>query len=79
MNYAQLVGDQSGNVIVASHDWATFFESCVIKSAMKGINSFSHFRFSFAHPGTVFVRKSCNVTNKKKIKLLSDMSWQKSP
>ena len=40
MNHAQLVGYQSGNVIVQSHDWANFFEDHVIKAAMKGIKSF---------------------------------------
>ena len=79
MNHAQLVGDQTGNVTVASHDWATFFENRVIKSVMKGIKFFSHFRFSSAHPGTVYARKSCDVTDEKKIKLLSDMSWRPSP
>ena len=42
----------------------------MIKSAMKGTKSFSHFSFSSAHPGTVYVRKSWDVTDEKKIKLL---------
>ena len=79
MNHAQLVGDQSGNVIVQSHDWANFFQDHVIKAAMKGIKSFSHFRFTSAQPGTVHVRKSSDATAERKIKLLRDMSWQPSP
>ena len=38
-----------------------------------------HFRFSSAHPGTVYICKSCDVTDEKKINLLSDMSWRPSP
>ena len=35
MNHPQLVGDESGNVIVPWYDWATFFEEHVVKSALK--------------------------------------------
>lgn len=80
MNHSQLMGDQSGNVMVTTYDWITFFEERVIKSALKGIKSFSHFRFSSKEPGTVYIRKSCETTNnnEKKIKLLKDMSWRPS-
>ena len=84
MNHTQLVGDQDGNVMVKTYDWITFFEDRVIKSALKGIKSYSHFRFTSTHPGTVFVRKSCEtmekgLTTEKKIKLLHDMSWRPLP
>ena len=31
MNYAQLVGDQQGNVIVQSYNWIEYFKQHVIK------------------------------------------------
>ena len=79
MNHFQLVGDQSGNVIVPMYDWITFFEHYVIKSALKGIKSYSHFRFTSSQPGTLYVRKSCNIDDsntERKINLLKDLSWR---
>ena len=80
MNCSQLVGDQDGNVIVPSYDWITFFEDHAIKSALKGIKSFSHFRFISSKPGTVLIRKSCDASGSDEgmIKLLKDTSWKPS-
>lgn len=80
MNYCQLVGDQSGNVIVQSYEWTNFFEDHVIKSSLKGIKSFSHFRFTSRTPGSVYVRNTCETGNnaERKIKLIKDKSWQPS-
>ena len=76
MNHCQLVEDQHGNVIVPSYDWSTFFEDHTIKSATKGIKSYSHFRFTSSKPGVVYVRNSCEINNEKKVILLKDMSWR---
>lgn len=78
MNYSQLVGDQSGNVIVTTYDWSTFFEDHTIKTALKGIKSMSHFRFTSREPGTVCVCKSSAAIkeDEKKINLLNDKSWR---
>ena len=79
MNCAELVGDQNGNVTVKAYDWIIFFEKHVIKSALKGIKSYSHFSFSSKEPGTVYVRQSCDVSSgERKINLLKDMSWRPS-
>ena len=79
MNCAELVGDQNGNVKVKMYDWITFFEDHVVKSALKGIKSYSHFRFSSKEPGTVYVRQSCDVSSgERRINLLKDMSWRPS-
>ena len=80
MNHSQLVGGQNGNVIVKAYDWITYFEDYVVKSALKGIKSYSHFRFTSKEPGTVYIRKSCDINNttEKKIKLLKEMSWRPS-
>ena len=76
MNHYQLVGDQGGKVLVKTYDWANFFEGHVVKSALKGIKKISHFRFSSLSPGTVFVRKTCDLQNECKIKLASSDSWK---
>ena len=80
MNHPQLVGDQSGNVIVPTYDWITFFEDRTVKTALKGIKSYSHFRFSSKELGTVNVCKSSVVNDRhspeRKIMLLKDVSWR---
>ena len=79
MNCAKLVGDQNGNVKVKTYGWITFFEDHVVKFALTGIKSYSHFGFSFKEPGTVYVLQSCNVSSgERKINLLKDMSWRPS-
>ena len=78
MNYSQLVGDQSGNVIVPTYDWVTFFEDRTIKTALRGIKSMSHFRFTSHKPGTVCVcTSSAAIRNdERKIDILNDSSWR---
>ena len=75
MNYAQLVGDQQGNVIVQSYNWIEYFEQHVIKNALRGIKKMAHFRFSADSPGCVFVKSCTDATTERKIKLLKDTSW----
>ena len=81
INHCQLVGNQRGDVLVPTYDWAEFFAEHTIKSALKGIKKISHFRFSSSSPGMVFVRNDCEAgtSDEKKIKLLRDMSWQPQP
>ena len=69
MNHPQLVGDQSGNVIVKTYNQITFFQDHVIKFTLKGIKS--------KEPATVYVR---DITNnaERKIKILKDMLWRPS-
>ena len=78
MNYAQLVGDWSDHVIVPSYDWITFIDNWVVKSALKGIKSNSHFRSIFLQ--TVYVQKSSDFNDKndckRKIILLKDVLWK---
>ena len=44
-NVAQLVGSQSGDVIVPMYDWSSYFENITVKTALKGITRMHHFRF----------------------------------
>ena len=81
MNHCQLVGNQRGDVIVPTYDWAEFFAEHTIKTALSGIKKISHFRFCCSSPGVVFV---CNASDtlsskEKKIVLLKDTSWQPQP
>ena len=75
MNYAQLVGDQQGNVIVPSYNWIEHLEPHITKTALKGIKKMAHFRFSSDSPGYVFVKSSSDAIIGRKIKLLKDRSW----
>ena len=72
MNYAQLVGDQQGNVIVQSYNWIEHFEPHIIKTALKGIKKMALFRSSSDSPGYVFVKSSSDAIIERKIKLLKD-------
>ena len=53
---AQLVGSQSGEVLVPMYNWSGFFKDFANKSALKGINQMHHFHFKSSHPGKVFVK-----------------------
>ena len=81
MNHCQLVGNQRGDVIVPTYDWAEFFAEHTIKTALSGIKKISHFRFCCSSPGVVFVRNASDTpsSKEKKIVLLKDTSWQPQP
>ena len=73
MNYAQLVGDQQGYVIVP---WIEFFKDKTIKTALKGIKKLSHLRFTTDSPEYVFVKNCSDDSTERKIKLAKDISWK---
>lgn len=75
VNHPQLVGEYDGTTHVKTYDWSSFFDGHVIQTSLKGISKMHHFRFTSDHPGYVFVRNSCDDTEKK-IKLLKDTSWK---
>ena len=77
INHCQLVGNQHGDVIVPTYDWADFFVEHTIKIALSGIKKISHFRFCSSSPGVVFVCNASDVPSykEKKIVLLKDTSW----
>ena len=77
INHCQLVGNQHGDVIVPTYDWADFFAEHTIKTALGGIKKISHFRFCSSSPGVVYVRNTSDTpsSKEKKIVLLKDTSW----
>ena len=54
-NVAQLVGSQSGNVIVPIYNCSNHFEDKTVKTLLKGITQMHHFHFYQSHPGNVKV------------------------
>ena len=74
-NVAQLVGSQSGEVIVPIYDWSTYFEEKTIKTSLRGITQMHHFHFTASAPGFVKV-KNTSADSEKIIKLLKDLSWR---
>ena len=76
-NYAQLVGSQSGDVIVPMYNWSQYFKDNTIKTALKGITQMHHFYFKASHPGKVFVKNSISDTEKS-INLVKSLSWSPS-
>ena len=73
-NYAQLVGSQSGDVIVPMYNWS---QDATIKTSLKGITQMHHFHFKASHSGKVFVRNSIN-DSEKSINLVKVLSWSTS-
>ena len=45
INHCQLVGNQRGDALVPSYDWADYFAEHTIKSALKGIKKMYHLNF----------------------------------
>lgn len=78
VNVPQLVGSLDGTCYVPTYNWGDFFEEHTIKTALKGIKSFHHFRFEAKSPGAVFV-KSKSSDAKRKLNLLKDTTWSPSP
>jgi hypothetical protein len=75
VNHAQLVGNENGDVIVPTYDWADHFDAPFRQTALKGIKSFHHFSFNASQPGEVAVQTVCDGP-KKQLKLLSDPAWR---
>ena len=75
VNVPQLVGSLDGTVYVPTYDWSNYFEDKMIKTALKGILQLHHFRFTIAHPGTVFVKTSSDGCEHR-IQLLKDPTWK---
>jgi len=77
-NVAQLVGIQSGEVVVPTYNWSKHFDEHTNKTSLKGITCMHHFCFIAAHPGKVFVKNDFDDT-KRCITLCKDPSWVSRP
>ena len=69
MNHCQLVGNQRGDVLVPTYDWAEFFVEHTVETALAGIKKIAHFRFCSSSPGAVFVRSASDTPPSKEKKL----------
>ena len=69
VNMAQLVGAQSGEVIVPSYDWVTYLGQYFVK--IQGIKSLHHFHFDSSQPGFVHVQ-AFSTTSKVQHTILID-------
>ena len=69
VNKAQLVGAQSGEVIVPSYDWVTYLGQYFVK--IQGIKSLHHFHFDSSQPGVVHVQ-AFSTTSKVQHTILID-------
>ena len=75
-NVPQLVGTQSGEVVVPMYDWTSMFKGHLRK--LKHIKKYQHFTFDGSMPGTVnFKLESDSV--EESISLVIDRSWVPSP
>ena len=77
-NTAQLVGTQTGDVIVPMFNWSEYFEDNTIKTALKGISRMHHFHFKSSAPGTVSMKDTIDDKEWKSITLVKSSSWQPS-
>lgn len=55
VNHAQLVGTQSGEVLVTTYDWCEFISESYRQNALKGIKAMYHLRFTRFRPGFAYV------------------------
>ena len=71
-NVAQLVGTQSGEVVVPTYNWTAMFAGRLRK--LKNIKQFHHFSMSSSAPGSVEVRKESD-SESEQFSLVMDSSW----
>ena len=67
-NAAQLVVDNSGDVIVPIYDWCSFFAPIFKK--MPDVNKTQNFRMSVTHPGKVFMKADTTSLKEDEHKIL---------
>ena len=62
INVPQLVGDQSGQVLVRTYDWTTFLQTYF--KPVVGVKLKHHFRFDANSPGIVFTKERVSSNEK---------------
>ena len=74
VNFAQLVGAQSGETLVQMYDWASHFQPYF--RTLHGIKKHHHFLFSKSAPHIVRIQQYMySDTTKAEYPLLSDTTW----
>ncbi len=76
VNIAQLVGDQSGKVIVPTYDWASYFSTHCTK--IPSIKAQHHFLFDNKKRGVVYVKSSIDSVEVEH-NLLINKDWVPPP
>ena len=74
-NVAQLVGTQSGEVVVPTYNWTAMFAGRLRK--LKQLKRYHHFSFSESAPGHVDVKLESD-SESEHISLLMDHTWTPS-
>ena len=74
-NTAQLVGTQSGEVVVSTYNWSTMFAGRLQK--LKNIKKYHHFSISASAPGSVKVRSESDAESEQ-FSLVIDHTWSPS-
>ena len=75
-NIAQLVGTQSGEVVVQTYNWTAMFAGRLRK--LKHIKQYQHFTVSAVSPGSVCVKVESDSAEES-ISLVTDSTWTPSP
>ena len=75
-NIAQLVGTQSGEVVVQTYNWTAMFAGHLKK--LKNIKKYQHFTISASSPGSVSFKLESDSVGES-ISLLIDNTWKPSP
>ena len=75
VNECQLVGSQTGDVIVPVRDWSAFLSTKFRR--LTGIKKYHHFHFSTSHPGVVKLQQHSEAEEEEQ-RLLKDVSWKPS-
>ena len=73
VNFSQLVGTQTGEVVVPMYDWAEFLDHLNVVPQIKKMH---HFHFSKAKKGKVVVQEA--VDGEKKEVVIAGESWKPS-
>eukprot|EP00064_Thunnus_orientalis_P018752 superscaffoldBa00004421_g18858 len=59
VNIPQLIGDETGQVFVQTHDWHSFLTPSF--KPLPGMKTYHHFRFTCTVPGMVFAKEFANM------------------
>ena len=60
-----------------TYNWSDYFDHRTVKTALKGIKSNHHFRFTHSSPGVVLV-KEASRDEEKEISMLKEPTWKVS-
>ena len=77
INIPQLVGDQSGKVLVCTYDWTAFLKTYFV--TVSAVKQKHHFRFEAASPGVVFTKERVSSCEQQQIILKKEIPHDAFP